>query len=140
LRGRRTAARTFEETLMTLYATLLYYDADSYWTEPAEREFSPQYREFMETAAAAGVVRGGEALHPVSTATTITVQGGRGGDVLVTDGPYAEAKEVLGGFYLIEAADLDEAVRWAAQIPAAWRGKVEVRPVFEMPTPAPTRG
>jgi hypothetical protein len=48
----------------------------------------------------------------------------------MTDGPYAEAKEVLGGFYLLEAEDLDEAVKWAAQIPAAWRGKVEVRPVL----------
>ena len=57
------------------------------------------------------------------------------GDVVSTDGPYAEAKEVLGGFYLIEAEDLDEAIRWAAQIPAAWRGKVEVRPVFEMAAP-----
>jgi hypothetical protein len=54
----------------------------------------------------------------------------KGGEVLLTDGPFAEAKEVLGGFYLIEAADLDEAIAWAARIPAAWRGKVEVRPVF----------
>jgi hypothetical protein len=53
--------------------------------------------------------------------------------VLLTDGPFAEAKEVLGGFYLIEAADLDEAIAWAARIPAAWRGKVEVRPVFRFP-------
>jgi hypothetical protein len=118
---------------MALYAALLYYDADHYWTEPDERQFSPQYREFMLAGEAAGVVRGGEALHPATTATTITVQGGKGGDVLVTDGPYAEAKEVLGGFYLIEAPDLDEAIRWASQIPAAWRGKVEVRPVWEMP-------
>lgn len=65
-------------------------------------------------------------------ATTITVAGGKGGEVLISDGPYAEAKEVLGGLYLLEAADLDEAIRWAAQIPAAWRGKVEVRPVVRM--------
>jgi hypothetical protein len=75
-------------------------------------------------------LKGGEALHPTTTATTITVKDGKGGDVLLTDGPFAEAKEVLGGFYLIEAADLDEAVAWAVRIPAAWRGKVEVRPVF----------
>jgi hypothetical protein len=124
---------------MALYAALLYYDADQYWTEPAEREFSPQYREFMVAGEAAGVIRAGEALHPVTTATTITVQGGKGGDVVVTDGPYAEAKEVLGGFYLLEAGDLDEAIHWAAQIPAAWRGKVEVRPVFEMPTSGTTQ-
>ena len=55
--------------------------------------------------------------------------GGKGGDVLVVDGPYAEAKEVLAGYFLLEAADLDEAIAWAAQIPAAWRGKIELRPV-----------
>jgi hypothetical protein len=117
---------------MALYAALLYYDVDHYWTEPEERQFSILYREFRD-AAGEDVVRAGEALHPVSTATTITVDGGKGGDVVVTDGPYAEAKEVLGGFYLIEAADLDEAVRWGSQIPAAWRGKVELRPVFPLP-------
>jgi hypothetical protein len=78
------------------------------------------------------VLRGGEALHPVATATTITVADGKGGDVVISDGPYAEAKEVLGGFYLLEVADLDEAIRWAAQIPAAWRGRVELRPVVPM--------
>ena len=118
---------------MTLYATLLYYPADRYWTEPEERRFSAGYAEFGK--AAADVIRAGEALHPVATATTITVKDGPGGDVVTTDGPYAEATEVLGGFYLIEAADLDEAVRWAAQIPAAWRGKVEVRPVWDMSAP-----
>ena len=55
--------------------------------------------------------------------------GGKGGDVLLIDGPYAEAKEVLGGYFLLEAADLDEAIAWAAQIPAAWRGKIELRPI-----------
>jgi hypothetical protein len=65
----------------------------------------------------------------VTMSTTITVSGGKGGDVLVTDGPYAEAKEVLAGYFLLEAADLDEAIAWAEQIPAAWRGKIELRPV-----------
>jgi hypothetical protein len=78
------------------------------------------------------VLRGGEALHPIDTATTITVAGGKGGDVVISDGPYAEAKEVVGGFYLIEADDLDGAITWASQIPAAWRGKVELRPVVPM--------
>jgi hypothetical protein len=121
-------------TTMALYATLLYYPADNYWTSPGERRFAEGYAEFGK--AAADVIRGGEALHPVETATTITVAGGPGGDVVSTDGPYAEATEVLGGFYLIEAADLDEAIRWATQIPAAWRGKVEVRPVWDMATQA----
>jgi len=120
---------------MTLYAALLYYPEDQYWTSPEETRFSADYGTFGAAAAASGALRGGEALHPVTTATTITVADGKGGDVLVTDGPYAEAKEVLGGFYLIEAADLDEATRWAAQIPAAWRGKVELRPVMPMAKP-----
>ena len=87
----------------------------------------------MAEASAAGVIRGGEALFPPEMATTVTVAGGQGGDVISTDGPYAEAKEVLGGFFLIEAADLDEATRWAGKIPATWDGgKVELRPVVPM--------
>lgn len=125
---------------MTLYAALLYYPADRYWMSPGEARFSPDFREFGEAAAAAGVLRGGEALHPATMATTITVADGKGGDVMVTDGPYAEAKEILGGFYVIEAADLDEAARWAARIPAAWRGKVELRPVAPVAKPGATGG
>jgi hypothetical protein len=117
---------------MALYATLLYYPADHYWTSPEEQKYTPEYAKFGEAAAAAGVLRGGEALHPPTMATTITVAGGEGGDVMLTDGPFAEAKEVLGGFDLFEADDLDGALKWAAQIPAAWRAKVEVRPVFPM--------
>ncbi len=60
------------------------------------------------------------------------VTGGKGGDVLSTDGPYVESKEVLTGFFLLECADLDEAIALAAQIPAAWNGAVEVRPVMPM--------
>jgi len=77
------------------------------------------------------VIRGGAALYQTSTATTVRVQGGKGGDVIATDGPYAETKEALTGFYLLECADLDEAIRVAAQIPAAWDGAVEVRPVID---------
>jgi hypothetical protein len=120
---------------MTLYAAMLYYPADRYWTEETA-EWSPGYASFGADASAAGVLRGGQALHPPGLATTITFAAGPGSDLVVTDGPYAEAKEVLGGFYLIEAADLDEAIKWAAQIPAAWRGKVELRPVFPMSGPA----
>jgi hypothetical protein len=126
-----------KETIMALYTALLYYPADSYWTTPEEEKFSAGYNDFAAAAAAAGVLRGGEALHPLDTATTITVADGLGGDVMVTDGPYAEAKEVLGGFFLLEAADLDEASKWAAQIPAAWSGKVELRPVVPMGGPRP---
>jgi hypothetical protein len=118
---------------MALYAALLYYDAENYWTtNPDDAKFAPDYAAFGQAAGAAGVLRGGEALHPGSMATTITVAEGKGGDVMLTDGPFAEAKEILGGFYLLDVSDLDEAIRWAAQIPAAWRGKVEVRPVVPM--------
>jgi hypothetical protein len=61
----------------------------------------------------------------------VRTEGGKGGDVITTDGPYAETKEALTGFYLLECADLDEAVKLAAQMPAAWNGAVEVRPVIQ---------
>src|SRR5277367_4240043 len=115
---------------MATYLALLYYDRNRYWTEPPESELSPQYTEFARRATAAGVMRGGEALHSVAMSTTITVTGGKGGEVMLIDGPYAEAKEVLGGYFVLETADLDEAIVWAAQIPAAWRGgKIELRPI-----------
>jgi hypothetical protein len=75
---------------------------------------------------------GGNALQPTSTATTVSVLGGKGGEVITVDGPFAETKEVLGGYYLLTCKDLDEALSWAARIPGAWRGgKIEVRPVVD---------
>ena len=114
---------------MARYMALLYYPAQRYWTELDEEQFAPGYREFAQDATAADVLRGGEPLHPVGTATTITVADAKGGELMITDGPYAEAAEVLGGYYFLEVADLDEAIGWAAQIPTAWRGRVEIRPV-----------
>ena len=115
---------------MAMYLALLYYDRDQYWDEPPESGFSNEYTEFARRATGAGVMRGGEALHSVAMSTTITVSGGKGGEVMVIDGPYAEAKEVLGGYFVLETADLDEAIAWAAQIPASWRGgKIELRPI-----------
>ncbi len=73
----------------------------------------------------------GEALEPTATATSVRV---RDGNVAVTDGPFAETKEALGGFYLLECADLDEAIEMAAKIPAAKRGTIEVRPIWQLPT------
>lgn len=113
---------------MPLYAALTY-TADVDWTQPEYAAEMKEYNEFG--AAAAAVIRGGNALYPTATATTVRVSGGKGGDVLTTDGPYAETKEALTGFYLLECADLDEAVRIAATIPAAWAGAVEVRPVIQ---------
>ena len=115
---------------MTLYAALIY-SADVDWTEPQYAEEMTEYNAFGQAAAA--VIRGGNALYPTSTATTVTVTGGKGGEVVTTDGPYAETKEVFNGFYLLECADLDEAVATAARIPAAWTGgAVEVRPVMQL--------
>jgi len=114
---------------MPLYATLIY-SADVDWSEPQFAEETAEYGEFGR--AAATVIRGGQVLYPTSTATTVRVDGGKGGEIVTTDGPYTETKEVLNGFYLLECADLDEAVAMAAKIPAAWSGgAVEVRPVLQ---------
>jgi hypothetical protein len=113
---------------MPQYAALIY-SADVDWTLPEYGDDMKEYSAFGEAAAA--VIRGGAALYQTSTATTVRVQGGKGGDVVTTDGPYAETKEALTGFYLIECADLDEAVKVAATIPGAWAGAVEVRPIIE---------
>src|SRR5215207_3470123 len=102
--GDHAGSRPLQEDPMTLYAALIY---------------------------GAELDRGGEGLYPTSTATVVRVIGGKGGDVVTTDGPYAETKEVLNGFYLLECADLDEAIATAARIPGAWHGAVEVRPVIE---------
>jgi len=114
---------------MPQYAAIIY-SRDADWTSPEEAETSAEYMKFGETAA--DHIRGGAALFPTSTATTVRVTGARGGEVVTSDGPYAETKEVLGGFYLLECTDLDEAISVAAQIPAAWDGAVEVRPVIPM--------
>ena len=113
---------------MPTYAALIY-SRDVDWTLPEYGTETKDYAEFGEAAAA--VIRGGAALYQTSTATTVRVQGGKGGDVVTSDGPYAETKEALTGFYLIECADLDEAIKVAAQIPGAWDGAVEVRPTID---------
>ena len=112
---------------MTQYAAIIY-SRDVDWSRPEFAEEIKQYAEFGEEAAS--MLRGGAALYQTSTATTVRVQGGRGGDVVTTDGPYAETKEALTGFYLLECADRDEASAAAAKIPGAWDGAVEVRPVL----------
>jgi hypothetical protein len=86
------------------------------------------YMAFTDEVEAAGVLRGGDGLQPSSTATTVRV---RDGEPLFTDGPFAETREQLGGYYLLDCADLDEALRWAAKIPGAAFGAVEVRPVLD---------
>ena len=115
---------------MPQYAALIY-SKDVDWTQPEHAGEMEGYGEFGQAAAA--VLRGGNALYPTTTATPVRLQGGKGGDVVTTDGPYAETKDALTGFYILECDDLDAAVATAAQIPAAWTGgAVEVRPIIPM--------
>jgi hypothetical protein len=92
-----------------------------------------EYADFTQGIVKSGHMRAGDALQPTSTATTVRV---RDGKTLQTDGPFAETKEQLGGYYLIEASDLDEAVKIAARIPGAKSGSIEVRPVRVFAKPA----
>ena len=90
-----------------------------------------EYNAYTAMLRERGAYRAGEALEPVTTATTIRA---RDGETVMTDGPFAETKEGLGGFYLIEAADLDEALELAATCPGVKYGSIEVRPVVAYPT------
>jgi hypothetical protein len=86
------------------------------------------YDAFTNEVKARGLYEAGEALHPTSSATTVRV---RDGQIVTTDGPFAETKEALGGFYMVKARDLDEAIELAAKIPGAKHGSIEVRPIFD---------
>jgi hypothetical protein len=88
-----------------------------------------EYAVFSEEMAKRGVLVGGERLHFTSDATTVQV---RNGEILTTDGPFAETKEQLGGYYVMDCKDLDEAIEVAAKIPSAQFGSIEVRPIWEM--------
>ncbi|HEU5112754.1 MAG TPA: YciI family protein [Acidimicrobiia bacterium] len=118
---------------MPKYAALIYTSAEEQGQGTPEEleQVMNEYNDFTRAAAEAGVMVGGEALHDTNTATTVHIPGGKGGEPVFTDGPFAETKEALGGFYLFDVADLDEALKWAQQIPGAWYGRVEVRPIVE---------
>jgi len=88
-----------------------------------------EYGEWVKTMADRGVLQGGERLRPTSDATTVRV---RNGETLSTDGPFMETKEQLGGYFLVDCKDLDEAIEVAAKIPGARSGSIEVRPIWEM--------
>ncbi len=87
-----------------------------------------EYTAYTEALRKAGVMAGGEALHPTSAATTVRVQNGK---QVTTHGPFAETKEQLGGFYLLNCNNLDEAIDWAAKCPGARIGSIELRPVMD---------
>jgi len=109
---------------MPLYVALVH-TAEVDWSQEEYRDGLREYVAFEQAHEA--VLRGGHALYPTSTATTVRVPDG--GEPILSDGPYAETKEALTGFFLLECADLDEALAVAAKIPAARYGTIEVRPV-----------
>jgi hypothetical protein len=113
------------------YLLLIYTaEGDEQPSEEAASASHAAYGAFTADIKGRGLFLAGEALTPTSTATTVRVLDGQ---TVATDGPFAETKEALGGFYLIEAHDLDEAIETAAKIPAAAFGSIEVRPVWELP-------
>ncbi len=109
---------------------LLIYGEESNEAPPQEAidQVMAEYFEFEKAVADAGVKVGGAALQPSQTATTVRVQNG---ERIVTDGPFAETREVLGGYYLLDVPDLDAALDWAAKCPGSKYGSLEVRPVME---------
>jgi hypothetical protein len=120
----------------TQYMILIYGD-EQQWAQMSEADGRAELAEYMrytQEMAEAGVLRAGAPLHPSGTATTVRVRDGR---IATTDGPFAETKEQLGGYYVIETDGLDDALAWAARCPAARRGgSVEVRPVMDVPAMA----
>jgi hypothetical protein len=110
------------------YAFLIYGDEQQMaaMSQDDMHAMYARYSAYGKEMAEAGVIRGGAELKPISTATTVRVQNGK---VLTLDGPFAETKEQLGGFYLVEVENLEQALAWAAKCPGASDGCVEVRPL-----------
>jgi len=111
------------------YMLLIYAD-EKVWTEPERQECYKESTQLAHQLRANGHYLAASPLQPVATATSVKV---RDGKRLVTDGPFAETREQLGGYFLVEAKDLDEAIKIAAQIPAVRKGTVEIRPMVEIP-------
>jgi len=111
----------------------LIYSEESQWAKMSKPELertTGEYFEFSDSIRKSGHYIGGNPLQPTATATTVRI---RNGKVSTTDGPFAETKEQLGGYYLIEARDLNEAIQIGARIPGAKYGSIEVRPIQEIP-------
>jgi len=109
----------------------MIYDDESKWDKMSKAEADSmmgEYNAFTESIKKSGNYVGGEALQPTATATTVRV---RNGKIATTDGPFVETKEQLGGYYLVEAKDLNEAIAIAARIPSARLGGIEVRPLID---------
>jgi hypothetical protein len=117
------------------YMLLIYHDEPSWnaLTEPERQRIYLEFRKLRGELEARGQFVTGSQLQPITTATSVRV---REGKELITDGPFAETHEQLGGYFLIEAKDLDEATSIAARIPSARTGTIEVRPLVEAAAPA----
>jgi hypothetical protein len=115
------------------YLLLIYGDERrvAEWTPEQMQADFKAYEEYTGWLQDRGWMHAGDALQPTGTATTVRV---RNGDTLTTDGPFAETKEQLGGYYLIECENLDQAIEAAARVPAARGGSIEIRPVMEVPS------
>jgi hypothetical protein len=110
---------------------LLIYGEESLWqgrSEDEVKELTAGYGRLSGELRGEGKLLAGDELAPTATATTVQV---RNGDTIVSDGPFAATKEVLGGYYLVEAESLDEAIEWASKIPDARDGKIEIRPIVD---------
>lgn len=119
------------------YMCLIYSNEGS-GPQPGTEAFADYikaYHDFTRNCVDAGVLVAGDALQAVSTATTVT---GENGSIEISDGPFAETKEQLGGYYLLDCRDLDEALEYAGRIPTAAHGRVEVRPLMVFDEPAQT--
>jgi hypothetical protein len=115
---------------------LLIHDDESHLGAMSDEERGRMYQEygaFSQELRDRGALVGGDQLQPTATATTVRV---RDGEQLVTDGPFAETKEQLGGYYIIDVETLDEALEWAGKIPTARLGSIEVRPIVAVPAEA----
>src|SRR4051794_6771310 len=122
----RGGPQPHRETIMK-YLMLIY--ANEAAAAASGDSVSPAYAAYTEAMQKAGVLVGGERLRPTASATTVRV---RDGKTQVLDGPYADTKEQLGGYYMIEVPDIDAALAWAARCPGAGTGSLEVRPVWAM--------
>ena len=114
------------------YLLLIYSNEndDQNASEAQQAQVMEEYNKFTADSTASGAFLAGEALQPTTTATTVKV---RDGKTSTMDGPFAETKEQLGGYYLVNAKDLNDAIQWAARIPGAKWGSIEVRPIWEFP-------
>ena len=122
---------------MPQYMLLIYVPTEGGPSPEEQAAEGPRWFEYTEGLRSAGVHIAGDALQGRETATTVRV---RDGETQITDGPFAETKELLGGYYLIDVPDLDAALEHAARIPSVGRGSVEIRPVMDLSMQAPTDG